>query len=192
MGNLLAESLKSERYFGCPITTLRPSALVELGRAMAHHGLLVERVREFVTYVASEVGTLPTSIGSKEAIKLFPFVITSIQPAFSANERRFLGTALKSVSKAEEALDRFRYSSWGVSNGNDKKFSRSEHRKYKGLGCRSDQTDYTVNSLHKLAMEISLAIKHICKVEGILSNRISEESHSLRKKIDRRLARKVR
>jgi len=166
--------------------------LVELGLAVAHHGLLVERVREFVTYVASEIRTLPPSIGSRESIKLLPFVITSIQPAFSANERHLLRTALKSVTTAEEALDRFRYSSWGIRPGNDEKYTRSEYRKYKGLGFRGDRTDYTVTSLHELAMEISLAIKHIAKVQGILRDKINEETHRLKKKIDRRLSREMR
>ena len=192
MGDLLSESLQSERYYACPTTTLRPSALVELGRAMAHHGLLVERVREFVTYVASEVRTLPPSIGSKESIKLLPFVITSIQPAFSANERHLLHTALKSVTMAEEVLDRFRYSFWGIRPGNDEEYTRSEYRKYKGLGCCGDRTDYTVTSLHELAMEISLAIRHIGKVQGILRDKINEETQVLKKKIDRRLAREMR
>ena len=166
--------------------------MVELGRAIAHHGLLVERVREFVTYVASQVRTLPPLIGSKEAIKLLPCVVASIQPAFGADERYLLQTALKSVTTAEEALDRFRYSYWGMGPESNDEFTRSEYRQYNGLGCRADQTRYTVNSLHELAMEISLAITHIAKIQGILREKITEEPHGLRKQIDRRLAREIR
>lgn len=191
--DLLAHSLQSDRYRGCAITTLCPSALLELGRVIAHHGLLVERVRDFVTYVASQSQGLPPTIGSRQSIELLPSAMEIVKPAFDAADRYILQNALDQVAMVEEVIDRFHYSTWGTLPDRDgDKFARSEYRQYQGLGCRLDQTIYSPNELHRLAMEISLAIKCIGKAQGIVERKLAEQSRELRKKFDRKRIRAVR
>lgn len=184
----LTQSLRSDRYLGCPITTLGPATLVEIGRVMTHYGLLVARVREFVSYVASQSQRLPPSIGSKESIKLLPSVMEMVKPAFNGDDRKLLQQALDRVTMARETIDRFHYSNWGTLQDDHEgwRCARTEYRRYKGGGCWRDQSIYTVNDLHELAMEISLAMKYLGKVQGVLQQQISEKSHALRKKINRK------
>ena len=140
--DLLTNSLQSERYRGCSVTTLGPAELAEIGRVMAHYGLLVARVREFVSYVSTQTHKLPPSVGSKESIKLLPSVLEIIRPAFSPNDVPILRRA-------------------------------------------SDQV-YSTSDVHELAMEISLAISYLGKVQGVFQEKLAEESHVLRKKLNRR------
>lgn len=109
---------------------------------MAHYGLLVARVREFVSYVSTQTHKLPPSVGSKESIKLLPSVLEIIRPAFSPNDVPILRRA-------------------------------------------SDQV-YSTSDVHELAMEISLAISYLGKVQGVFQEKLAEESHVLRKKLNRR------
>ena len=184
--DLLTNSLQSERYRGCSVTTLGPAALVEIGRVTAHYGLLVARVREFVSYVSSHTHRLPPVVGSKESIKLLPFVLELIQPAFSPSDVHILVQALDQVTMVREAVDRFPYSVWGTSSFDPEKFGRTEYRRYKGAGCWRDQSTYTAGDVHELAMEISLAIRYLGKVQSVLQQKLAEGSHQLRRKLNRR------
>lgn len=167
-------------------TTLTSNFLVEIGRVMAHHGLLVSSVREFVTFVATQSLGLPASVGSEESIELLPRAIEIIKPAFPATERSLLADALDKVAKAQDLLDRFRYSTWGSGfEGVDNLVTRSEFRRYRGLGCRLDHTGYSTKDLNELAIELSLAALTVRKAHGKLAERISEEPHKLRKQFNR-------
>lgn len=152
---------------------------------MVHYGLLVARVREFVSYVASEIEQLPPSIGSKESIQLLPTVMEMIKPAFCQDDYRLLERALDQVTMAREAVDRFHYSVWGTVSDEAGKFGRTEYRQYKGAGCWRDHDTYTTSEVHKLAMEISLAMKFLGKVHGVLQRKLAENSSNLRKKLNR-------
>lgn len=184
--DLLSHSLQSERYRGCPITTLEPAALAEIGRVMAHYGLLVARIREFVSYVSTQTHRLSPSVGSKESIKLLPSVLEMIKPAFSPGDVHMLLQASDQVTMVREAVDRFPYSVWGTLPFDPGKFGRTEYRRYKGAGCWRDQSTYSVSEIHKLAMEISLAIRCLGRIQSVLQRKIAEESHSLRKKLNRK------
>ncbi len=85
-----------------------------------------------------------------------------------------------------EAVDRFPYSVWGTSPFDPEKFGRTEYRRYKGVGCWRDQRTYSTSDVHELAMEISLAIRYLGKVQSVLQQKLAEESHVLRKKLNRR------
>lgn len=182
--DLLTRSLRSERYPGCPVTTLDPAALAEIGRVMVHHGLLVARVREFVSYVSTQTDKLPTSVGSKESIKLLPSVLEMVRPAFSPSDVHILRQALDQVTMVSEAVDRFHYSSWGTLSFGPEKFGRTEYRRYKGSGCWRDQSIYSTSDVYQMAMEISLAIKYLGNVQGFLQKKIAEEPKTLRKKMN--------
>lgn len=184
--DLLTNSLQSERYRGCSVTTLGPAALAEIGRVTAHYGLLVARVREFVSYVSSHTHRLPPVVGSKESIKLLPSVLEIIQPAFSPGDVHILVQASEQVTMVREAVDRFPYSVWGTSPFDPEKFGRTEYRRYKGAGCWRDQSTYSTSDVHELAMEISLAIRYLGKVQSILQQKLAEESRMLRRKLNRR------
>jgi len=183
----LLTQLQTERYRACLTTTLDPVALAEIGRVMVHYGLLVDRVREFVSYVASLSRRLPPSIGSKESIKLLPAVMAMVKPAFTCDDYQKLQQAIERVTIAREAVDRIHYSSWGVSPG-DGKIIRTEYRPYKRGGCWLDKSIYTTKDLNELAMEISLAINYLGKAQGILRRKVAEESNDLRRKFDRKLS----
>jgi hypothetical protein len=116
-----------------------------------------------------------------------------VKPAFEAADRYVLQNALDQVAMVEEVIDRFHYSSWGTLPERDSdNFSRNEYRQYQGLGCRLDQTIYSTNDLHNLAMEISLAMKCIAKAQRILERKLAEQSRGLREKLDRKSIRAVR
>lgn len=102
--DLLTNSLQSVRYRGCSVTTLGPAALVEIGRVTAHYGLLVARVREFVSYVSTQTHRLPPGVGSKESIKLLPFVLAMIRPAFDPSDVQILVQASDQVTMVREAV----------------------------------------------------------------------------------------
>ena len=184
--DLLSQSLQSGRYYGSSVTTLGPAALAEIGRVMAHHGLLVAHVREFVLFVSSQTNRLPTSVGSKEAIKLLPTVLEMIRPAFSPDDVHILLQALDQVTRVRKAVDRFFYSVWGTLPVDPEKFRRTEYRRYKGAGCWRDQSTYSTCDLHELATEISLAIGYLGRVQGVLQQEIAEESRLLRKTLNRK------
>lgn len=184
--DLLTHSLQSERYRGCSVTTLGPAALAEIGRVAAHYGLLVARVREFVSYVSSQTHRLPPVVGSKESIKLLPSVLEMIQPAFVPGDVHILVQASDQVTMVREAVDRFRYSVWGTSPFDPEKFGRTEYRRYKGTACWRDQSTYSTSDVHELAMEISLAIRYLGNVQSVLQQKIAEESNLLRKKLNQR------
>ena len=124
--DLLSQSLKSDRYYGSSVTTLGPAALAEIGRVMAHHGLLVAHVRDFVLFVSSQTNRLPTSVGSKEAIKLLPTVLEMIRPAFSPDNVHILLQVLDQVTRVRNAVDRFFYSVWGTLTVDPEKFRRTD------------------------------------------------------------------
>lgn len=184
--DLLTHSLQSERYRGCSVTTLDSTALAEIGRVMVHHGLLATRVREFVLYVSSQTYRLPPSVGTKESIKLLPSVLEMIKPAFSPGDVHILVRATDQVTLVREAVDRFSYSAWGTSPFDPEKFGRTEYRQYKGAGCWRDQSTYSISDVHELAMEISLAIRYLGRVQSVLQQKIAEKSHLLRKKLNRK------
>ena len=185
MNQLTHLALSEERYLGCPTTTLGPAELAEIGRVITHHGLLVYEVQEFVSYVASQTQRLPASIGFKQSMRLLPSVMEMIKPAFSLDRRKLLKRALDQVAIARVTMDRFHYSCWGASS-EGKRFTRTEHRRYKGGGCWSDQSVYTTQDLHVLAMEISLATSYLGDVRRVLQRKIDEEPDVLKKKIDRK------
>lgn len=184
--DLLTNSLQSERYRGCSVTTLDPAALAEIGRVTAHYGLLVAYVREFVMYVSSQTHRLSPVVGSKESMKLLPSVLAMIQPAFVPGDVRILVKASDQVTTVREAADRFRYSVWGTSPFDPYEFGRTEYRRYKGAGCWLDESSYSTSDVHELAMEISLAIRYLGTVKSVLQQKIAEEPHVLRRKLNRR------
>lgn len=153
---------------------------------MAHYGLLVARVRDFVSYVSSQTYNLPLAVGSKESIKLLSSVLEMIKPAFPPRDVHILVQASEQVAMVREAVDRFPYSVWGTSPFDPEKFGRTEYRRYKGSGCWRDQSIYSTSDVHELAMEISLAIRYLGKVQSFLQQKIAEESYLLRKKFNRR------
>jgi len=184
--DLLTNSLQTERYQGCSVTTLDPAALAEIGRVTAHYGLLVAHAREFVLYVSSQTHRLPLVVGSKESIKLLPSVLETIRPAFSLDDVHILVQASNQVTIVHEVVDRFRYSVWGTAPFDSEKFRRTEYRRYKGTGCWRDQSTYSASDVHELAMEISLAIRYLGKVQSVLQQKLAEDSHELRRKLNRR------
>lgn len=119
---------------------------------------------------------------------MLPSVMEMVKPAFNGDDRKLLQQALDRVTMARETIDRFHYSNWGTLQDDHEgwRCARTEYRRYKGGGCWRDQSIYTVNDLHELAMEISLAMKYLGKVQGVLQQQISEKSHALRKKINRK------
>lgn len=153
---------------------------------MAHYGLLVARVREFVSYVSSQTDRLPPSVGSKESIKLLPTVLQMIRPAFSPSDVHILLRASDQVTMVREAVDRFPYSVWGASPFDPEEFGRTEYRRYKAAGCWRDHSTYSTNDVHELAMEISLAIRYLGEAQGVLQQKFAEESHVVRKKLNRK------
>lgn len=178
---LLVHSLQSERYQGCQISTLDPDALTEIGRVMAHHGLLVAYVREFVSYISKQTQRLPYSVGSKESIKLLPSVLERLKPVFSADDIHLLSRASDQLAVVREAVDRFHYSVWGAISFGPEKFGRTEYRRCKGAGCWRDQSIYSTSEIHKLAMEISLAIRYLGNVQGVIQKKIAEKPYALKK-----------
>lgn len=117
---------------------------------------------------------------------MLPSVMEMIKPAFGQDDYRVLERALDQVTMAREAVERFHYSVWGTVSDEAGKFGRTEYRHYKGVGCWRDHDTYTTSEVHKLAMEISLAMKYLGKVHGVLQQKIAEDSHSLRKKLNRK------
>ena len=98
---LLCQTLSNDpfleaKYATCLNTTVNDAALAEIGRIVVHFGLLVNKIREFVTYFASqECDRFPVSISSEDAIRQFPDVLELIKPAFKAGERDQLARALE-------------------------------------------------------------------------------------------------
>lgn len=184
--NLPTHSLQSERYLQCSITSLGEDALTEIGRVVAHYGLLVARVREFVSYVSSHVQSLPPSIGSKDSIELLPSVFELIKPAFYLDSNGVLERAMNQVTMACETMDRFHYSVWGALPLDPEKVRRTEYRRYKAAGCWCDQSTYSASDVHELAMEISLAMSYLDTVEFALYQKIVEAPHSLRRILNRK------
>lgn len=109
-----------------------------------------------------------------------------IQPVFVPADVHILVQASDQVTMVNEAVDRFRYSVWGTSPFDPDKFGRTEYRRYKGAGCLRDQSTYGTSDVHELAMEISLAIRYLGKVQSVMQQKIAEESNVLRKKLNRR------
>ncbi len=184
--DLLTQSLKSDRYRGCPVTTLDRTALTEIGRVIAHYGLLVADVREFVMYVSSQTHGLSSFVGSKESMKLLPSVLEMIQPAFVPDDVRILVQASDQVATVREAVDRIRYGVWGTSAFDPEEFGSTEYRRYKGAACWHDDRTYSTSDVHKLAMEITLAIRYLGNVQDVLQRKLAEEPRVLRKKKKRR------
>lgn len=169
-------------YYAYPRTTLGPTDLVEIGRVMAHHGLLVMSAREFVVFVAEEVPGFPGSISSEDSIKLLPQAIDAIKFVLPVTKRNLLSDLLNQVANVQYLLDRFRYSTWGGGGGTT---TRHEYRQYRGLGCNDDRTVYTSADLYNWAMEISSVTLSIRKVHGLLYSTISDEPSKVRRQLAR-------
>jgi hypothetical protein len=173
------DSLEHATY---PQTTLRPEHLVEIGRVIAHHGLLVSSAREFVEFVATEAPGFPISIGSEDSIKLLPQAVHVIKLALPPSERKRLTELMDQLASVQQLLDQFRYSTWG-SGGNAAR--RHEYRQYKGFGCCGDCTDFTAGDLYNLAMEISSVTLSVRKIHGLLHNHILDEPAKVRRQLTR-------
>lgn len=172
-------SLKHASY---PQTSLRPEYMIEIGRVIAHHGLLVSSVREFVVFVAEEVPGFPGSIGSEDSIKLLPQAIDAIKFVLPVTKRKLLSELLDQVANVQHLLDRFRYSTWG--SGQDTATCH-EYRQYRGLGCSDDRTVFTSEDLYNWAMEISIVTLRIQKVHGLLHSTILDDPLRVRRQFVR-------
>ncbi len=184
--DLLTQSLKSDRYRGCTVTTLDPAALAEIGRVIAHYGLLVVYVRDFVMYVSSQTHGLSPFVGSKASMKLLPSVLEMIQPAFVSGDVRILVQASDQVATVREAVDRLRYSVWGTSAFDPEELGSTVYRRYKGAACWHDDRTYRTSDVHKLAMETTLAIRYLGNVRDVLQHKLAEEPRVLKKRKNRR------
>ncbi len=183
--NLPSQSQKPQRYSLCAVTTLRSDALTELGRVVAHFGLLTERAREFVNFVAAEVDSLPLSVGSQEAIKLLPTALSVVRPVFSQHNIDVLTKAADQVAMVCEAVDHFSCSVWGTLASQPGELYRNEYRR-REVGCCSDSVIYHIEEIHELAMEVSLTIRYLAEVQNIVREKIAEEPFILQKKQPRK------
>jgi hypothetical protein len=178
------KALRDEKYLGCPGTTLDDSMLADIGRIFANYGLLVFRIREFVTYAASHSNRYPLSIGSKDAIRLFPSVLEVLKPAFPGEERHTLNRALENFAAAKQYLDQSLYCTWGVISRNEdgtQKVARTEYRRYKNFGTSLDRTEFSRTTLYSVALEIQRTISYVGDVFAMLEQKITDEPDFVRK-----------
>lgn len=185
-------ALRSDKYEGSSGTTLNEIVLVEIGRIAANYGLLVIRIREFVTYVASQSNRLPLSISTKDAIRLFPSVVDVVKPAFSADERYILRRALENVATAKEFLDHSLYCSWGVISRNEdgtQQVARAEYRQYGELGSRIDRREFSTEDLSKFGIQILRTMNYVGDVYVMLEQKIADEPDVLKKILNRKMRR---
>lgn len=185
-------ALRDEKYEGSSGTSLNEMVLTEIGRIAANYGLLAIRIREFVTYVASQSNRLPLSISTKDAIRLFPSVMDVVKPAFSADERYKLRRALEYVATAKEFIDRSRYCSWGVISRNEdgtQQIARVEFRQYKELDTRIDRREFSTEDVSKLASEILRTMNYVGDVYVMLEQKITDEPDGVRKILNRKMRR---
>lgn len=165
---------------------------MEIGRIVANYGLLVFRVREFVTYVASQSNRYPLSISTKDAVRLFPSVLDVVKPAFSADERYKLRRALEKVTTAKEFLDHSLYCSWGSISRNEdgtQQVAWSEYRQYKNSGVRLEQREFSVADLSSVSMEILRTIDYVGGVYVMLEQKIADDPNGVRKILNRKMRR---
>lgn len=189
MQTLSNDPFLEAKYATCLNTTVNDAALAEIGRIVVHFGLLVNKIREFVTYFASQCDRFPVSISSEDAIRQFPDVLELIKPAFKAGERDQLTRALEQFTTARAFQERLSYSDWGISphpKSNLMCATRIERRKYQGCNSWVDRQVYTVEELRIVAMETSLGINYVGGVQGLLKRKLAEEPRALRKKRDRK------
>jgi len=183
-------ALHDDKYLGHSGTTLNELVLVEIGRIVANYGLLVTRIREFVTYVASQSNRYPVSISTKDAIRLLPSVLDVVKPAFPANERYKLRRALENVATAKEFLDHSLHCSWGTISRNEdgtQQVARVEYRQYENLGARLDRREFSAVDLSTVAIEILRTVNYVGDVYVILEREIAENPNGLKKILNRKI-----
>jgi len=171
-------------------TSLSEIALTEIGRTVANCGLLVWRVREFVTFVASHCNRYSLSISSKEAVRIYPSILEMIKPAFTTEERYKLEDALNRTMTSREFLGRLSYCSWGKrsdSQDGSESFLRYEYRKYKGQGSRIDCQYFSVAEIRDLAMEAIVAMQSVEDVHSMFESKIADDSGYLKTLLDSHL-----
>lgn len=185
-------ALRNDKYEGCSGTALNEMVLAEIGRIVANYGLLVTRIREFVTYVAAQSNRYPCSISTKDAIRLFPSVLDVVKPAFLADERYKLRRVLENVATAKEFLDRSLYCSWGVISRNEdgtQQVARVEYRQYGELGSRIDRREFSTEDLSTLAIEILKTLNYVGEVYVMLEQKIADEPNGVREILNRKMRR---
>lgn len=175
--------MSENRYAGLAGTALGNSTLVEIGRCVASHGLLVEEAREFVQEVSRYCNSLPTSISSADGIGLLPKAFRAISPAFIDAEKDALRKALDQIATAEEFMDRLRWSCWGTGPGKHSRVSRTERRQSMGEGCVRDQVELTDADLREAAYEILVGIRYLGNVRATLQRKLAEQGKGLRRKL---------
>lgn len=192
MLNSLTSALRDERCEGCLGTALNELALAEIGRIVANYGLLVTRIREFVSYVASQSNRYPISISTKDAMRLFPSVLEVVKPAFPADERNKFQRALENFAKAKEFLDHSLYCSWGIISRNDdgtQQVARAEYRQYKYSGARLDRREFSVADLSSVSIEILKTINYVGDIYEMLVQKIADEPKVLKKILNQKKCR---
>ena len=192
MPNTSIGALRDDKYEGSTGTSLNEMVLAEIGRIVANYGLLVTRIREFVTYVASQSNRYPCSISTKDAIHLFPSVLDVVKPAFSADERYKLRRALENVATAKEFIDRSLYCSWGVISRNEdgtQQVARAEYRQYGELGSRIDRREFSNEDLSTFGIQILKTMNYVGDVYVMLEQKISDEPNCVRKILNRKMQR---
>lgn len=177
--------MPKNRYAGLPTTALSNSTLVEIGRCVAHHGLLVDAVRDFSQLVGQYCTGFPVSISTRECVDLLPVALSAIAPVFGGKEKEALRKALDQVALAEELMDRLRWSYWGVGRGGDfeKAVCSEKIKSAVGDGCVLDQREFSDVDLHQVACDITLGIRYLADVRASLERKLAAEGKELRQKL---------
>lgn len=195
MQRISTNALRDDEYLRSSGTCLNETVLVEIGRVVANYGLLVFRIRELVLYVASQSDRFPSSIGTQDAVQLFPSVLDTVQPAFMPEERYKLGRVIECVATAKAFLDRSVYCSWGSIAGNEhdiQRVARVEYKQYEDFGPCIDRSEYSKEDLSIMAIEILKAMNYVGEIYAMLVQKVVDEPNRVRKILNRKIRRHER
>lgn len=165
-------------FSSLPITTVRDPVLTEIGRVIAHHGLLLFEVREFVSFVALRFKQSPLSISTKGAMRSFPSVIETVAPVVSPKRRYLLQQTLDSVSTANKSVIQFIWSYWGSAGSEEgtQLVGRVQYRKRTGGGCWADRDVHSAQDLRQIAEKVSVATALVCRLQGTLRSEFAKRA----------------
>lgn len=175
----ITSSASSDHGFSSlPGTALGDPLLKEIGRVIAHHGLLLVQVREFVSFVALQFKQCPQSISTKGAMRSLPLVIEAVKPVVSPKRRYLLQQTLDAVSTANKTVIQFVWSSFGSEGSEDgtEFVVRVQYRKQPKGGCWADRDVYSAQDLRQIAEKLSLATAMVCRLQGTLRSEFAKRA----------------
>lgn len=171
-------------YNGLPETAIDSIRLAEIGRVIAHHGMLVYHVMEFTSKVNQLSDHGPVAIDTMKALETFPIVVNAIKGIFDPDERRSLKQAIYEVGTARDWGDLFVGASIGSGPTRDE-ITIVRYRKYRKHGIKIDRTTLNIVALRRVASEISTAVLGVKRLLNLVKEKVYEDPERLRKLINK-------